>query len=47
MDFEKGLFMVDGQHIGSYPELLQLASSEKYRNREFIEIILLPPVMGG
>jgi hypothetical protein len=39
--------MVDGQKIDSYDELVRLAGTDEYRNRKFIEVVLLPTVVGG
>ena len=39
--------MVDGQKIDSYNELVRLAGTDEYRNRKFIEVVLLPTVVGG
>jgi hypothetical protein len=47
LDFEHGIFLVDGKRINSYEELAALASQERYANQEFIELVLLPPISGG
>jgi len=39
--------LVEGQRIISYEELVQLASQEMYRDREFLEVILLPIEVAG
>lgn len=41
------LVAVDGQLIHSYEELLQLATQEDYKNREFIEVGIYPQAGGG
>ena len=47
LNFKNGIFQVDGQRIGSYEELVHLASQEKYRNREYIDLVFISMVAGG
>ncbi|HSW56845.1 MAG TPA: hypothetical protein VLH15_00420 [Dehalococcoidales bacterium] len=47
LNFELRIILVDGQRVHSYDELVRLATSDKYRNREIIEVIILPAVAGG
>ena len=47
IDFSSQIIVIDGQHIRSYEELVQIASQEKYRNQEFIEVVQVPAVTGG
>jgi hypothetical protein len=47
LDFEGRMVMVEGQRVGSYDELVRLASQDKYREQEFLEVILLPAIIGG
>ena len=35
------LILVEGRRIGSYEELVQLASQEAYRDRESLEVMVL------
>ncbi len=44
---ETYIIAVDGQVINSFDELARLAASDKYRDREFLEVRLLPYVEGG
>ena len=57
-DFEQGQYflfsygdsaivLVGGQMINSYEELLQLATRDCYKNKEFLEVMLLPAAIGG
>jgi len=41
------LVVVEGQVINSYEELAQLASRDDYKDKEFIEVVLLPALAGG
>jgi hypothetical protein len=41
LNFNDGIFLVEGQRIHSYDELVQLATQDKYRNKEFLELELL------
>jgi hypothetical protein len=46
LNFSEGVFMVDGQWIHSYNEIVSLARQERFKDREFIEVEWLQ-VMGG
>ena len=39
--------MLDGQRINSYEELVQLAAQDNYKDREFIEVVVLTTIGGG
>ncbi len=43
----QNLVMVEGQVVNSYEELLKLAGQDCYKEREFLEVVLLPQVAGG
>jgi hypothetical protein len=47
IDFSSQMIVIDGQQIGSFDELAKIASQEKYRNQEFIEVVQVPPIAGG
>jgi hypothetical protein len=47
IDFSRQIIVIDGQQIRSYDELAKVASQEKYRNREFIEVVQVPAITGG
>jgi hypothetical protein len=47
LNFDSGIILVEGQKVCSYDELVQLAKRENYKNKETIEVILLPLVVGG
>ncbi len=47
IDFSSQIIVIDGQQIRSYDELAKVASREKYRNQEFIEVVQVPAVSGG
>jgi hypothetical protein len=47
VNFESRIVLVEGQRVASYEELVQLAAQDKYRNREYIEAVLLPVIAGG
>ena len=36
------LVLVEGQAVNSYEELVQMASRDDYRDRKFLEIMLIP-----
>lgn len=39
--------LVDGQIVNSYEELVQIAAQERYKDKEFLEVVLLPLIAGG
>jgi hypothetical protein len=39
--------VVEGQQINSYEHLLKIAGQEKFKNKEFLEVIFLPMIVGG
>jgi hypothetical protein len=47
LDFEQGVFVVEGQGIHSYDELVRIATQDKYKGVEFIVVELLQPIVGG
>lgn len=47
IDFSSQIIVIDGRQIRSYDELAKIASQEKYRNREFIEVMQVPAITGG
>ena len=46
-DFANQIVVIDGKNIRSYEELVAVASQERYRDQEFIEVVQIPAVMGG
>ena len=46
LNFSEGVFVVDGQWIHSFDEIIDLARQDSFRDREFIEVEWLH-VMGG
>jgi hypothetical protein len=47
LDFENGIFLVAGQGVHSYDELVRIVSQDKFNNVEFIVVELLQPIVGG
>jgi hypothetical protein len=47
LDFAGQIIVLDGQQICSYDELVNIASQEKYKNQELIEVVQVPAVTGG
>lgn len=45
--FEDRIVVVEGQRVNSYDELIQLASRDSYKNKDYIEVVLLPAIAGG
>jgi len=42
LPFLDGLIFAEGNKINSYEELVQLAAQDNYKDREFIEVVVLP-----
>jgi hypothetical protein len=47
LNFENGMIMVEGQRVLSFDDLLQLIAQDKFRDREYIEVVRLPAIAGG
>jgi hypothetical protein len=47
IDFESGVFLVEGQGVHSYDELVRIANQDKYKDAEFIVVELMQPIVGG
>lgn len=47
LNFNEGVFLVEGQGVNSYDELVRIVTRDKYKNKEFIEVELLNLVWGG
>ena len=45
--FDEAIFMVEGQGVHSYDALVNFALQDKFRNREYIEVVWLHMVDGG
>jgi hypothetical protein len=41
------LVLVEGRVIRSYEELVQLAAQDCYKDKELLEVVLTPPLIGG
>ncbi len=47
LNFDEAVFMVEGQRVQSYDKLVQLAAQDEYKDKEFLEIMLIPLFEGG
>ncbi len=47
LNFSAGVFIVDGQWIHSYDEIVSIARSDKFKESEFIEVEWLKVLGGG
>jgi hypothetical protein len=47
LNFYNRIVVVEGKDIHSYAELVQVISQERFRDREFIEVVQVPPIEGG
>lgn len=41
------MFIVDGQVINSHEELIKLATRDQYKDKEFLEVMVIPFIEGG
>lgn len=46
-DFVDVVLVVEGQGVHSYDELVQLATQDNYKNKQFLEVVLIPLIEGG
>ncbi len=44
---EDMIVTVEDQVVNSYEEILQLASHEPYKDKEYLEVVFLPVIVGG
>ena len=47
LNFDSGVILIEGRMIHSYEEFVQVVAEDKYKNRESIEVVLLPAIIGG
>jgi len=48
IDYEtESIILVEGQSVNSHDELVQLATKEQYKDKEFLEVVVLPYIVGG
>lgn len=47
LNFSEGVFMVEGQSIHSFDELAHIATQDKCKNKEFLEVEWLQAIGGG
>ena len=45
--FDEAIFMVEGQGVHSYDALVNIASQDRYKDREYIEVVWLHMIDGG
>jgi len=43
----ESVVLVDGQVVNSYEELVQIVAQERYKDKEFLKVVLLPLIAGG
>jgi hypothetical protein len=47
LNFSDAVILADGKRVHSYDELIRLAALDNYKDKEFIEVVLLPLISGG
>jgi len=46
-DLDESIIVIEGQNVRSYEELVQIVSQERFKDKEFIEVMQIPLVQGG
>ena len=41
------IIVVEGQVVSSYDELVELTEMEKYKDQDFLQVVLMPFIAGG
>lgn len=39
--------IIEGQYINSYEELVKIATSEEHKDKEFLDVAIIMPIIGG
>ena len=48
LDYEsETIVLVEGHMVNSHEKLVQVATQERYKDKEFLEVVLLPLIAGG
>jgi hypothetical protein len=47
LDFEGRVILVEGMRVQSYAELANLSARAENKDKEYLEVVVLPTVMGG
>jgi hypothetical protein len=47
LNFSEGVFLVEGQGVQSYDELVRIATQDKYKNKKILEVEWLQIISGG
>jgi hypothetical protein len=46
-NLDQGIILAEGRTVQTFKELAELAAQEKYKDKNFIEIVILPAIVGG
>jgi hypothetical protein len=47
LNFDQGIILVDGRKVQTYTELVELTAQDKYKNTNYIDVIVLSTIAGG
>jgi PDZ domain-containing secreted protein len=47
LNFDDAVILVDGKRVRTYDELVQMVVRDNYKDKEFIDVVLLPLISGG
>jgi hypothetical protein len=47
LSFKGKVILVDGRRVRSYDELVAVVTQERYADKEFIDVVIMPVMAGG
>jgi hypothetical protein len=47
INFKGNIILVDGRRVRSYDELVEVVTQERYADKEFIDVVIMPVMAGG
>jgi PDZ domain-containing secreted protein len=47
LDFDEAIIVIEGQNVRSYDELVKIVSQERFKDKEFVEVMQMTLVQGG
>jgi PDZ domain-containing secreted protein len=47
LNFDEAIIVIEGQNVRSYDELVKIVSQERFKDKEFVEVMQMTLVQGG
>lgn len=47
LNFKGKIILVDGRRVRSYDELVEVVTQERYADKEFLDVVIMPVMAGG